>query len=274
VNEVRTLIARHNLRIRKRLGQSFLEDVSIIRKIVSLAVPKADETIVEIGAGLGGMTEELARTAGRVVALELDSQLIAVLQERFAQQENVEILAMDVLKYDFSQADGRKKIKVVGNIPYYISSLILFRLLSFRQYVSSFILMFQKEFAERIVAQPGTKRYGIPSVMVAKYTDAACEMVVSPSCFYPPPEVASCVVRMSVKESFSDPYEQWFERLIRAGFAHRRKNILNNLLYAGFSQEALRLVFAQSGIDPARRAETLTLEEFTDLSIALSEIRQ
>jgi 16S rRNA (adenine1518-N6/adenine1519-N6)-dimethyltransferase len=274
VTEARTLIARHNIRIRKKLGQSFLEDVSAIRKIVSLAAPVADETIVEIGAGLGGMTEELAKTAGRVVALEIDPQLLDVLRERFARQENVEVLAGDVLKYDFSQEDKGRKIKVVGNIPYYISSPILFRLLSFRQHVSSFILMFQKEFAERVAAEPGTKQYGIPSVMVAKYTDVSCEMVVSPASFYPPPDVASCVVRMTVKETFPDPYEKSFERLVRVGFAHRRKNILNNLLYAGFSKEALDIVFSQSRISPQRRAETLTLDEFTNLSIALYEIPQ
>lgn len=273
MTEVRTLVAKHKIHIRKKLGQSFLEDVNIIKKIASLVAPAADETIVEIGAGLGGMTEELAKTAGRVIALEIDPQLLDVLRERFGRQENVEVLAMDVLKYDFSQADKGKKIKVVGNIPYYISSPILFRLLSFRQQVSSFTLMFQKEFAERVAALPGTKQYGIPSVMVAKYTDVSCEMVVSPAFFYPPPDVASCVVRMTVKQmEDDDPYEERFERLVRAAFAHRRKNILNNLLYAGFSKEALDIVFSQSRIAPQRRAETLSLEEFTNLSILLAEI--
>ena len=269
---VRELVAKHKILIQKKLGQSFLEDIHSIKKIVSLAAPEADETVVEIGAGLGNMTEELAKTAGRVIALEIDPRLLDVLRERFSRQNHVEVLDKDVLKYDFSEADKGRKIKVVGNIPYYISSPILFRLLSFRREVSSFILMFQKELAERITAGPGTKLYGIPSVMVAKYTDASCEMIVSPQCFYPPPDVASCVVRMTVKQVFNDPYEKFFEKLVRAAFAHRRKNILNNLLYMGFSRDALDVVFSQSRIAPERRAETLTLEEFTRLSILFAEV--
>ena len=268
---VRALIAKHKIPVQKKLGQSFLEDTNATKKIVSLAAPARDETIVEIGAGLGSLTEELAKTAGRVIALEIDHRLLDVLRERFSTKNNVEILDQDVLKYDFTEADNGRKIKVVGNIPYYISSPILFRLLSFRRAVSSFLLMFQKELAERITAGPGTKQYGIPSVMVAKYTDASCEMIVSPQSFYPPPDVASCVVRMTVKELPDDPNEKIFETVVRAAFAHRRKNILNNLLYMGFSKHALDVIFSQSSIDPKRRAETLTLEEFTALSIVFAE---
>jgi 16S rRNA (adenine1518-N6/adenine1519-N6)-dimethyltransferase len=272
VTSVRALVAQHNILIRKKLGQAFLEDIKTIKKIVSIAAPKADETIVEIGAGLGSVTEELAKTAGRVIALEIDRRLLDVLRERFSTQHHVEIVDRDVLKYDFTEADKDRKIKVVGNIPYYISSPILFRLLSFRRNISFFLLMFQKELAERITAGPGTKQYGIPSVMVAKYTDASCEMVVSPQCFYPPPDVASCVVRMTVKPVFNDPYETSFEKVVRAAFAHRRKNIMNNLLYMGFSKDILDAVFLQTGIIPERRAETLTVEEFSRLSVLLGGI--
>ena len=271
---VRTLVATHDIHIRKKLGQAFLEDMRTIRKIALLAAPGAEETIVEIGAGLGHMTEELAKTAGRVIALEIDPQLLKVLRERFGRRKNVEVVDKDVLKYDFSQADKVRKIKVVGNIPYYISSPILFRLLSFRREASSFLLMFQKEFAERVTAGPGTKQYGIPSVMVSKYTDVSCEMIVSPQCFYPPPAVASCVVRMTVKEGTDDPDEKFFEKLVRAAFAHRRKNILNNLLYLGFSRDALGVLLSECRIAPERRAETLTLEEFTTLSVFLAESAQ
>ncbi len=170
MTSVRKLLARYDIHPRKRLGQSFLEDMNIIRRIVALAEPAENETVVEIGAGLGSMTEELAKKAGRVIALEVDPRLVAVLQERFIGQDRVEVLQTDVLKYDFSSACPGGRIKVVGNIPYHISSPILFRLLDFRRSISSMILMFQKELADRIMASPGTKDYGIPSVIVARYT--------------------------------------------------------------------------------------------------------
>jgi 16S rRNA (adenine1518-N6/adenine1519-N6)-dimethyltransferase len=268
---VRQLLSAQEIRPQKRLGQSFLEDMNVTKRIAALVAPGADETVVEIGAGLGFMTEELARTACRVVALEIDPRLLSVLRKRFEGVENVEVVDCDVLKYDFSTADTGKKIKVVGNVPYYISSPILFRLLSYRNAATSFVLMFQKELAERITAAPGSKKYGIPSVMVAKYTNAACEMTVSPQCFYPVPDVASAVVRLTVKENLDDPLNDLFDKLVHAAFAHRRKNIFNNMLYMGFSKEVLGAVFAGSEIDPVRRAETLTLEEFTKLTLSFAD---
>jgi len=271
VTTVRKLIAAYDIRPRKKLGQSFLTDMNIMRRIAALSASAADETVVEIGAGLGFMTEELAKTARRVIALEIDPRLLNILHERFDGVENVQVLGQDVLKYDFSAADKDKKIKVIGNIPYYISTPILFRLLSFRNAIASVILMFQKELADRITAIPGTKKYGIPSVMVAKYTDAVYEMTVPPQCFYPVPDVASAVVRMTVKEGLDDSRNDLFDKLVHAAFAHRRKNIFNNLLYMGFSREMLDFSFAECGIEPTRRAETLTLEEFTQLTACLAD---
>jgi len=268
---VRQLLTANAVRPRKRLGQSFLEDMNVMKRIVSLVAPAGDETVVEIGAGLGFMTEELAKTARRVIALEIDPPLLDILHSRFAGVENVEIIGMDVLEYDFPTADSKEKIKVVGNIPYYISTPILFRLLSYRRNISSFTLMFQKELADRITAGPGSKKYGIPSVMVAKYTRATYEMTVPRACFYPVPDVDSAVARMVVKEGADDPGDDFFDRLVHAAFAHRRKNIFNNLLHMGFSKEALNAVFSASGIDPGRRAETLTLEEFTVLAASFTE---
>jgi 16S rRNA (adenine1518-N6/adenine1519-N6)-dimethyltransferase len=246
--------------------------MNIMKGIVSLAAPAADETVVEIGAGLGIMTGELAKTARRVIAVEIDHRLADVLRERFRGSGNVEVREQDVLKYDFSTADKDKRIKVIGNVPYYISSPILFRLLSFRNAIASVVLMFQKELAERITAAPGSKKYGIPSVMVAKYTDAEYKMTVPPQCFYPVPDVASAVVRMTVKEGFADSHDDLFDKLVHAAFAHRRKNLFNNLVYAGFSRETLDSVFVQSGVDPCRRAETLTLGEFSKLTALFAEI--
>ena len=160
---VRKLLAQYDIHPRKRLGQSFLEDLNVIRRIVALTDPAEDETIVEIGAGLGFMTEELAKRAGRVIAIEVDPRLVSVLRERFTGQRRVEVVQMDVLKYDFSSACPGGRVKIVGNIPYHISSPILFRLLDFRRSISTMILMFQKELADRIAAPPGCLLYTSPS---------------------------------------------------------------------------------------------------------------
>ncbi len=271
MTSVQKLLARYAIHPRKRLGQSFLEDMNIIRRIVALAEPAADETVVEIGAGLGSMTEELAKRAGRVIALEVDRRLVGVLRERFAGQDRVEVLQMDVLKYDFSSACPGGRIKVFGNIPYHISSPILFRLLDFRRSISSMVLMFQKELADRITAPPGTKDYGIPSVLVARYTRATCELTVPPTCFYPAPDVVSSVLLITVRQEPNLLNEALFAKIVRAAFAQRRKILWNNIRHIGIPEEMVGRMFAGSGIDRTRRAETLSVEEFSRLTTAWIE---
>jgi len=265
------MLTQYDIHPRKRLGQSFLEDMNIIRRIVALAEPAAGETIVEIGAGLGLMTEELAKRAGRVIAIEVDPRLAAILRERFTGQDRVEVVQMDVLKYDFSSASPGERIKVIGNIPYHISSPILFRLLDFRRSISLMILMFQKELADRIAAPPGTKDYGIPSVIVAKYTKATCEMTVPPTCFYPVPDVVSSFLRLEVRTEPELPDGELFVNIVRAAFARRRKTLWNNLRRTGLPEEMVDRVFVRSGVDRARRAETLSVEEFSRLTTAWIE---
>ncbi len=269
---VRKMLAQYDIHPRKRLGQSFLQDINIIGKIVEIAEPAGDETIVEIGAGLGFMTEELAKRAERVIAIEVDPRLAAILRERFAGQDRVEVVQTDVLKYDFSSPHPEKKIKVVGNIPYHISSPILFHLLDFRRSISSMILMFQKELADRLTARPGTKDYGIPSVIAAKYTMISSEMTVPPTCFYPAPDVVSSVLRFTVRNDFSLPDEAPFAKIVRTAFAQRRKTLWNNFRRIGLSDEIVDRLFAKSGIERTRRAETLSVEEFTLLTKRWVEI--
>ena len=271
MNSVRKMVARYDFHPRKRLGQSFLEDLNIVRRIVALAEPAGHETVVEIGAGLGFMTEELAKRAGRVIALEVDPRLVAVLRERFAGQDRVEILQADVLQYDFSSACPGEPIKVVGNIPYHISSPILFRLLDFRRAISSMLLMFQKELADRITASPGTRNYGIPSVLMARYTTAVCELTVPPTCFYPAPDVVSSVLRIRVLQTPDPPDEALFAYIVRSAFARRRKTLWNNLRGIGVPEEIVDRVFSASGIDRTRRAETLSVEEFSLLTKAWTD---
>jgi 16S rRNA (adenine1518-N6/adenine1519-N6)-dimethyltransferase len=272
MTSVRQMLAHYDIRPQKRLGQSFLEDMNTVRRIVELAEPREDETVVEIGAGLGFMTELLAMKAARVIAIEVDPRLTAILHDRFAGHDRVTIVHQDVLTYDFASACPGERIKVVGNIPYHISTPILFRLLDHRRAISSLLLMFQKELADRIVAGPGTKAYGIPSVLVTRYTKAACVLSVPPTCFYPVPEVSSAVVRMEIRREFDPPDQTLFARVVRAAFAQRRKTLWNNIRGTGLPEEMAEKVFTESGIDRTRRAETLSVDEFSRLTKSWGEI--
>ena len=162
MNSVRKTLAQYDIRPKKRLGQSFLEDMNTICRIAAQVAPVEDDTVVEIGAGLGMLTAELAKKAGRVIAIEIDPRLIRVLIDRFAGCHRVEIIAGDVLAYDFSAASPDRRIKVVGNIPYYISTPILFRLIEYRRAIESMVLMFQKELADRVMASPGIEKLRDP----------------------------------------------------------------------------------------------------------------
>ncbi|MHB8909594.1 MAG: 16S rRNA (adenine(1518)-N(6)/adenine(1519)-N(6))-dimethyltransferase RsmA [Syntrophales bacterium] len=271
MSSIRKTLAQYDIRPRKRLGQSFLEDINVIRRIAALADPSAQDIVVEIGAGLGFLTAELARKAGKVVALEFDPRLIAVLQDRFSRDDRVEIVPGDALDYVYSSASAGARIKVVGNLPYNISSPILFRLLEFRRTISSMVLMFQKELADRIMAPPGKKDYGIPSVMVARYATSTREMNVPSTCFYPEPAVTSSVLRIVMREDEVPPEEELlFSLTVRAAFARRRKTLWNNLRAAGFADETLETVLANARIDGIRRGETLSVEEFGRLASALA----
>jgi len=270
----RAILAKYQIRPLKRLGQSFLSDPNIIRKIIEVSDIRRDETVVEIGAGLGVMTALMARRAERVIALEIDRALIPVLHEELKKYDNVEILHVDALKFEF-RCRGGATFKVVGNIPYNISSQILFRLLEAKDHISSMVLMFQKEVAERLVADPGSKTYGILSVIVRLYTVPAIVFNVSPQCFYPRPKVESAVVRMDIPEKplVEVDDDAFLLTVVRSAFSKRRKTILNNLKAPsriGLRREDLLEVLDSLGIDPARRAETLAPEDFVRLSNALS----
>lgn len=273
MNSIRSTLAQYDIRPRKRLGQSFLEDMNMICRIAALIAPAGDETVVEIGAGLGVLTAELAKKAGRVIALEIDPRLIGVLRERFAGCDRVEIVAGDVLAYDFSSACPGRRIKVVGNIPYYISTPILFRLIEYRRAIRSMVLMFQKELADRITASPGTKDYGIPSVIVARYTRVIRSMTVPPTCFYPEPDVVSSVLNFVICEDETTPEDELlFAMTVRSAFSHRRKTLWNNLRAAGFTADTLEQVMKKTGIKGSRRAETLTVDEFRLLATELAAV--
>ncbi|MBN2539720.1 MAG: ribosomal RNA small subunit methyltransferase A [Deltaproteobacteria bacterium] len=273
------ILKRYHIHPVKRLGQSFLVDNNITSRIVDASKIDEGDTVVEIGAGLGAMTAMIAITVKKVVALEIDPKLVAVLGEELKDISNVEIIHADVLRYDFSApACGGIRIKVIGNIPYNVSSQILFRLIEFREHISSATLMFQKEVADRITAPPGTKEYGILSVIISMYAAPSKIMTVPATCFYPRPKVDSVVLKMDMREGPLYPLENHdiFIETVKTAFSKRRKTLANNLKdmdrlrSKGVDVSAL---LDEAGIDGRRRGETLTVEEFGRLSNTINHSR-
>jgi 16S rRNA (adenine1518-N6/adenine1519-N6)-dimethyltransferase len=282
MRNARSILREYGLKPKKRLGQSFLEDEAVMGRIVAAADIGSADTVVEIGAGLGVMTELIAAQGARVIALEIDPALAGILRERFARRgDQVKVIEGDVLAYDYrsaAEAGRTGKVTVIGNIPYYISTQLLFAVLAARQFLAAAVLMFQEEVAARIVAAPGSKIYGIPSVLTAMYALASHVLTVPPACFYPPPRVHSAVVKILIRPAplvaLADT--DFFQRVVRASFAQRRKTIANNLKpwrSAGYTENDIRQALAVGGIDGRRRAETLSAEEFGALSNALIKER-
>jgi len=268
-----------NLQIlpKKRLGQHFVIDARILQRIVDNADLQSDDIVVEIGAGNGGLTAPLAQKAEKVYALEIDSALIPILQAQFAGNERVEIIPGDALQFDYAAVHCRfgRRLKIVANLPYEISTPILFRFFEERECFSLLVLMLQKEVARRLVASPGSKEYGPLSIWNRLYTETRLLFPVPPQAFHPEPKVASAVVRFEFlsqpRIAVADPEN--LRRVIRSAFTYRRKMLGNALRLGDFSrfplekiQEALR----QAGIDPRVRGEKLSLEEFHKASLALS----
>jgi 16S rRNA (adenine1518-N6/adenine1519-N6)-dimethyltransferase len=275
-------INHYAIKPRKRLGQSFLMEENVIRKIAALAQVTKNDIVVEIGAGIGVLTEDLAQNAAKLIAVELDDKLVEVLEDKLAKYNNVQIYSGDILKFDFGAIDRNEpqKIKVVGNVPYNISSPLLFHLLSFRKIIDSFVLMLQKEVIQRLVASPCSKDYGVPSVILQMFAAVEKVLDVPAGCFYPRPKVESSVVKGFFLErtliELAD--EDFFIRLVRDAFAQRRKMLINNLkkskLLEGVSESFLKEALKLAGIDGQRRGETLSVEEFGCLSNILSETKK
>lgn len=273
------ILRSRGLRPRKKLGQCFLQDRNVLEKIVAMADVDRDGTVVEIGAGTGALTERLSEVSGRLLAVEVDPRMADILRERFRDRGNVEIIHRDVLSFDFSllaEEAGGGGITVVGNLPYSLSTPILFHLLEHRKQIRTAVLMFQKELAARLAASPGTKEYGIPSVLVAAFASVTRRLDVPATCFYPVPRVHSRVLRFDFLEDPPFPLgeEEHFAAVVRASFASRRKTIFNNLkgLSLEMSGESdLGTLLLAAGIDPGRRAETLSPAEFGRLSVVLPD---
>ena len=259
---------------RKRLGQHFLVDPNILNKVIRTAQVGKEDVVLEVGPGLGAMTLALAREVKKVIAIEIDRKLVAILKEKVTVHPNVEVVESDILRVDFKhffQKEGHP-IKVVANLPYQISTPLLFRFIESKEAFSTFTLMLQKEVAERMVAPPGKKEYGPLSIFVQMFLDVSIGFFIKPSAFSPPPKVESAVVHMVWKEKpmVQTNDEEWFKKVVKACFGYRRKTLSNALKHSELSlSEFIETRMEKIGIDSRRRPETLTIEEFTKLAKAL-----
>jgi len=257
----------------KGLGQHFLKDQLVSKTILAACELENEDVVVEIGAGLGVLTVPLCGKAKKVFAIELDGRIAQILRERILPKnvKNVEVVRGDALGFDFHEVYEKygKKLKAVGNLPYSISTPILFKLIKSRDVLSLAVLMFQKEVSDRIVAKPGNKSYGILSVLSQYFTKTEPVMVVSPESFYPQPEVNSAVVRLrfGISRTVAAEDETLFNAVVKAAFGKKRKILRNALTYGlNFSLKEVNNLLNVSGIDGRRRAETLSVEEFVRLS--------
>jgi 16S rRNA (adenine1518-N6/adenine1519-N6)-dimethyltransferase len=262
---------------RKSLGQNFLVDENIISRIIQAAQITKDDTVIEIGPGMGAMTKDLAVAAGRVIAIELDERLFRKLKAELKDADNLDLILGDALTFPYESLPG--PVKVAANLPYYISTPIITRLIDARENISAMVLMLQKEVAQRITAKPGGKEYGYLSVMVQLWTEAVNLFDVPKEAFTPVPKVDSAVVRLKVRgaPAVRVPDLVFFEKVVSAAFSQRRKTLRNSLKNSGVTEpsrfDAAMELALKSGIDPMRRAETLSLSEFATLAGILFENR-
>jgi len=270
VNELRSLLDARGLRLKKSLGQNFLVNPALLERIVQAAGVGADDTVMEVGPGAGTLTYPLARAARRVVAVELDPQMVGLLGETLSDCPNVEIVHADILKLDLDAALGDAPYKVVANLPYYITSAVIRRFLDRARPPATMVLMVQHEVAQRIMAKPGD--LSLLAVSVQFYAEPSPVLKLPAGAFYPAPNVDSAVIRLDVRPSRPVVNVETFFRVAHAGFGQKRKTLRNSLAtgleLSGAQSETL---LARAGIDPQRRAQTLTIDEWVRLANALMD---
>lgn len=268
------LLRDENIRLAKSLGQNFLSDSNIIRKIVDAAEISEEDNVVEIGPGIGVLTAEIAKRAGNVIAFEIDTRLIRVLNKTLAGFENVTVFNEDASKVDWPAVVQRfppqvqgKRIKVVANLPYYITTPLVTAIMGSALPWDTLVFMVQKEVAERMAAPAGSKTYGSLSVFCGFHSETKIAFIVPPTVFIPQPKVHSAVVVMKRRER-DVPFEnKFFESMVGSAFQQRRKKIVNSMRgFAGISNAILEQAMLDSGIDPGCRAETVSTDRFIGLA--------
>lgn len=276
------VLQKHDFHFQKKFGQNFLIDTHVLEKIVEAAEVGPEDFVLEIGPGIGTMTQYLGERARQVLAVEIDNNLIPILKETLSGYDNVEVLHGDILKQDIQAIADRynqgKPIKVVANLPYYITTPIIMGLFESHVPLANVTVMVQKEVADRMKAKPGTKEYGALSLAVQYYANPYLAANVPPNCFMPRPNVGSAVIRLDClsKTPVEVKDEKLMFRLIRASFNQRRKTLQNGLTNSGdlnFSKEEIGQAIEKAGLPPSIRGEKLGLEEFARLSDLLGEIR-
>lgn len=272
---VREILNRYGFEFSKSLGQNFLIDGNIVRKISQVGDITEEDYVLEIGPGIGTLTEELALNAKKVVAVELDKALLPILDETLKDYNNVEIVQGDILETDIHRLIVEKleggPIKVVANLPYYVTTPIIARLIEEDLNIESIIVMVQKEVADRMVASPSNKQYGSLSVFVNFYTYPEILIAVPKTVFMPQPKVGSAVIELRLKKVLPEIDRELFFKVVRAAFGKRRKTILNSLSYSelGLEKEIIREVLEKSSIPLEERAENLKIEDFVKISKTL-----
>lgn len=274
-SNTKEIIEKHGFTLKKSFGQNFLTDTNILNKIVNAADLNDEVGVIEIGPGIGALTEFIARKAKKVVAYEIDPRLIPILAETLAPYDNVKVIHQDILKADVAsmieeEFKDVKHIAVVANLPYYITTPILMGLIEKKLPIDWYVTMMQKEVAERLSANPGSKDYNALSIAVQYYTEAKIALNVPKTVFIPAPNVDSSVVKLTKREqpAVAVENEDFFLEIVHAAFKQRRKTIQNNLNqhFNDLAKEDVTKLLEEAGIVPSRRGETLTIEEFGHLS--------
>ena len=271
---VHYICKRFDIKMSKKLGQNFLIKRGIVDEIVHAAELTPGEPVLEVGPGIGTLTQGLAQSGADVTAIELDRRLLEVLDTTLASYDNVRIIHGDVLKLDVPSIMNHKPFKVVANLPYYITTPIIMSLLESKLPIERLVVMVQKEVALRMVAKPGTKDYGALSVAVQYYTEPDIVFDVPPKSFLPAPAVTSSVIRCVLRDKPPVDVidEKLFFRVVKAGFAQRRKTFSNTMKTTGLSKDRIEELLAKANIDGQRRGETFTLQEFADVANAWASL--
>lgn len=271
---VHYICKRFDIKMSKKLGQNFLIKRGIVDEIVHAAELTPGEPVLEVGPGIGTLTQGLAQSGADVTTIELDRRLLEVLDTTLASYDNVRIIHGDVLKLDVPSIMNHKPFKVVANLPYYITTPIIMSLLESKLPIERLVVMVQKEVALRMVAKPGTKDYGALSVAVQYYTEPDIVLDVPPKSFLPAPAVTSSVIRCVLRDKPPVDVidEKLFFRVVKAGFAQRRKTFANTMKTTGLSKDRIEELLAKANIDGQRRGETFTLQEFADVANAWASL--
>ncbi len=281
-SRTKQIIEENGFYFKKNFGQNFLIDSNILDNIVQCANITKQDCVLEVGPGIGSLTQVLAENARQVVAVEIDTNLIPILSKTLADYENIEILNQDILKTDIDaiikQKNNDRPIKVVANLPYYITTPIIMDLLEQERKVDTITVMVQKEVAERMQANPKDKEYGALSVAVQYYCNAHLDMIVPPSCFMPRPKVASAVITLEIlpERKVKTKDETLFFHLVKCAFSQRRKTLLNCLYNQGnlgLSKEELTTLLETLGWDTRIRGEALSITDFARLADAVFDIK-